>query len=422
LNNLLEFDVFRQVGIRLNPFDADSDDDGMSDGAEVGYDGFADRIAISTIAEAAVQGTNTLRSYFVGQYLGGVDNFGNGGKVVPSIDCDRFEANSLGHTNDVMPSKNQALTIFTTIPQFGTPFAISEGHFKGATILADTRPDLKDTDGDSMWDGFEHAYAYINNILSPGTSNRILDPLECGNPDDDPDADGLSNYEEFLGPDRAASTNLDWTDPTDADSDNDGMPDGWEYFYGLDPSSGSDKYLDPDGDGLVNVGEFNLGSNPRLFDTDADGLPDGQEAVFGTDPQDVDTDNDGLIDGREAWDKDLDGIPDGGFFPNWFAGADHGQRWRHGRADRLGYGWRWHAGWMGGSGLLSDACGPLAFDPNDSSDADDDTTMDDGLSNLQEYLVQDALIRQSPISNSASGGAYSNVVWDYGVGSVQCRL
>ncbi len=410
LNNLFEFEVFRQVGIRLNPFDADSDDDGMSDGAEVGYDGFADRVAISTIAEAAVQGTNSLRSYFVGQYLGGVDNFGNGGKVIASIDCDRFEANSLGHTNDAMPSKNQALTIFQLIPQFSQPFSISAGHFKGSTILADTRPDLKDTDGDSMWDGFEHTYAYINNILNPGTSNRILDPLECGNPSDDPDADGLSNYEEFLGPDRAATTNLDWTNPTDADSDDDGMPDGWEYFYGLNPNSPADRYLDPDGDGLVNLGEFNLGSNPGLADTDADGLPDGQEAVFGTDPQDVDTDNDGLLDGREAWDKDLDGIADGGFFPNWFAGADmDNDGYTDGPTD-----WDTDGDGMPDGWEVIDSFGrlrPVALDPSDASDADDDND-GDGLSNLQEYLVQDALYGNHP-SEFASGGAYSNVIWDY---------
>ena len=410
LNNLFEFEVFRQVGIRLNSFDPDSDDDGMSDGAEVGYDGLVDRVAISTIAEAAVQGTNTLRSYFLGQYLGGVDNFGNGGITVASIDCDRFEANSLGHSNDVMPSKNQALTVFKTIPQFGAPYAVSVGHFKGSVILGDTRPDVQDTDGDSLWDGFEYAYGYINNILNPGTSNRIMDPLECNDPNADPDADGLSNYEEFLGPDRAATTNLDWTDPTDADSDNDGMPDGWEYFYGLNPSSGADKYQDLDGDGLVNLGEFNLGSNPRLYDTDGDGLPDGQEAIFGTDPQDVDTDNDGLIDGREAWDKNLDGMADGGFFPNWYPGAD---------MDNDGYvdgptDWDTDGDGMPDGWEVFDSFGrlrPVALDPNDASDADEDYD-GDGLSNLQEYLVQDALFGNHP-SEFSSNPAYLSVIWDY---------
>jgi hypothetical protein len=410
LNNLFEYEVFRQVGIRLNSFDADSDDDGMSDGAEVGYDGLVDRVAISTIAEAAVQGTNTLRTYFVGQYLAGVDNFGNGGIAVASIECDRFEANSLGHSNDVMPSKNQALTVFQTIPQFGAPYSISVGHFKGSVILGDTRPDVKDTDGDGMWDGFEHTFAYINNILNPGTSNRIMDPLECNDPNADPDADGLSNYEEFLGADRAATTNLDWTDPTKADSDGDGMPDGWEYFYGLDPRNAGDKYQDPDGDGLVNLGEFNLGSNPRLADTDADGLQDGQEALFGTDPQDVDTDNDGLLDGREAWDKDLDGIADGGFFPNWYPGAD---------MDNDGYvdgptDWDTDGDGMPDGWEVLDSFGrlrPVALDPNDASDADDDND-GDGLSNLQEYLVQDALFGNPP-TDFATGGAYSNVIWDY---------
>jgi hypothetical protein len=411
LNNRLEFDVFLQSGIRLSAFDADTDDDGMSDGDEVGYDGLADRFALSTIAEQAVEGTNILHSYFVGQYLAGIDNFGTTGKVVAAIECDRFEATSLGHSNDAMPSKNQALTVFQGIPKFVTPFNISAGHFKGSLIVADTRPDLKDTDGDTLWDGFEHQFSYINVIIAPGTSNRILDPIECGGADEDPDADGLSNYEEFLGPDRAATTNLDWSDPTDTDSDDDGMPDGWEYTYGFDPNSNADRYLDPDGDGLVNLGEFYAGSNPQLYDTDADGLPDGQEVVFGSDPQDIDTDNDGLLDGREVWDRDLDGTPDGGFFPNWYTGADmDNDGFVDGPTD-----WDTDGDGMPDGWEVLDSFGRIrstALDPNDASDADDDPD-GDGLSNLQEYLVQDALYGNPP-TDFNTNGLYGSVVWDYG--------
>jgi len=40
------------------------------------------------------------------------------------------------------------------------------------------------------------------------------------------------------------------------DSDKDGMPDTWEYFYGLDPYSSSDQNEDNDSDGYTNVEEY----------------------------------------------------------------------------------------------------------------------------------------------------------------------
>jgi hypothetical protein len=57
-------------------------------------------------------------------------------------------------------------------------------------------------------------------------------------------------------------------DADDLDSDNDGMPDGWETKNGLDPGdptgeNGPDG--DPDQDGIRNLDEYELGSDPRLI-------------------------------------------------------------------------------------------------------------------------------------------------------------
>ena len=66
------------------------------------------------------------------------------------------------------------------------------------------------------------------------------------------------------------------------DSDGDGMPDWWEDFYGLEAHDALDADADPDGDGLVNLREFEFGTDPHDPDTDKDGLPDLWEYVNGT--------------------------------------------------------------------------------------------------------------------------------------------
>jgi uncharacterized repeat protein (TIGR01451 family) len=69
------------------------------------------------------------------------------------------------------------------------------------------------------------------------------------------------------GPDRVST--LAWTDlagPAGAnlnDSDLDGMHDGWESAYNLDPNDSSDSSLDPDLDGANNLAEYQAGTNPR---------------------------------------------------------------------------------------------------------------------------------------------------------------
>ena len=65
---------------------------------------------------------------------------------------------------------------------------------------------------------------------------------------------------------------------------------------------------DFDSDGLSDLDESDLGTDPQLADTDGDGLDDGLEADTGTDPLDPDTDGDGLEDGVE--DADADGVVD----------------------------------------------------------------------------------------------------------------
>src|SRR3954453_23498298 len=54
-----------------------------------------------------------------------------------------------------------------------------------------------------------------------------------------------------------------------------------------------------DHDGLKNLKEFKLGTNPKKADTDKDGLKDGDELASGHDPRNADSDGDGIKDGAE---------------------------------------------------------------------------------------------------------------------------
>jgi hypothetical protein len=92
----------------------------------------------------------------------------------------------------------------------------------------------------------------------------------------DGDADGLTDYEEWvLG-----------TNPELADTDTDGLNDGWEVDSGFDPLNlllpvQTD---DLDADGLSVIEESVLQTNPHSADTDCDGIEDLLEIQNDTDP------------------------------------------------------------------------------------------------------------------------------------------
>lgn len=384
LTNLEEFNLVRLFGLRMNIFRFDSDADGAGDGQEVGYDDVTNRFAYSALATNVVQFANHTRVLFVGRFLAGESNFKLGGGIAASVAGDRFVGDaSVGAP--LVPTKEPVTVVFTNILTFPSNLALNVGAPLGTPVFADGVPDQKDTDGDGMWDGFEYAYR----------TNAGLDLIHSIDAGGDPDFDGLPSYFEFLGVDGLANTN-DWINPGKADSDGDFMPDGWEYQHSLNPILSSDAFADADNDGLINLAEYLAGSSPRLKDTDADFLPDYEEVViFNTDPNNKDTDADRLLDGQEVWDRNGDGIQDGGFFPMWNGGDLDSDGLVDGPTD-------WDTdgdGMPDGFEVLNNngAIRPIALDPYNPTDGDEDAD-GDGLSNLEEYRVRDALAGNHPSS------------------------
>mgnify|MGYP003320109576 FL=1 len=127
------------------------------------------------------------------------------------------------------------------------------------------------------------AIAVVLLIIGSLFVQSTFDTLFREDPSKDSDNDGLTDVEEKkIG-----------TDPFDSDTDNDGLDDGEEV--------NTEPYTDPlkkdtDNDGLTDVEESEIGTDPNSEDSDNDGLTDVDEIENGTDPLDSDSDGDGLSD------------------------------------------------------------------------------------------------------------------------------
>ncbi|AEI62354.1 cell-cell cohesion protein MtsD [Corallococcus macrosporus] len=118
---------------------------------------------------------------------------------------------------------------------------------------------VADSDGDCLDDGFEHrredqGFKAANDLDARGCNPAS--PLTPNCVCRDTDGDGLSQFaEDYL----RTRTGI-------VDSDGDGVPDGLESRWGLDPLENSVAGLDTDGDGIPDYQELRAGSDPTRRD------------------------------------------------------------------------------------------------------------------------------------------------------------
>lgn len=235
--------------------------------------------------------------------------------------------------------------------------------------VAGTKPDVADSDGDSLSDKVE-------------AQNGL-------NPRDATDAAADVDFDGYLSRSMTSAQELNSTPvtkPLDPDTDGDLMPDGWELYYGLPPTSAQNAVLaadpktgptdDKEPDGLKNYQEFLLGTNPNVADSDGDCMQDNEEVGYGLNPAsaadgETDMDGDGMSNKLECTynkaginipDSDNDGMKDGFEYT-------YGFPYKNAATDAVNNG----AICSGGLSTLNNGTGP-------ANDRDCD-----GLTNLQEH-------------------------------------
>jgi hypothetical protein len=137
--------------------------------------------------------------------------------------------------------------------------------------------DPADALGDLDSDGIPSGIEYELN-LNPALLDTDGDAIADG--DEDSDRDELSNFSEVA---------VHTSNPKRWDTDSDGTPDGWEVAFQLNPTDGvgvNGATGDPDADNLSNFEEWLNGTAPDNPDTDGDGTNDGAENTQGSNPND----------------------------------------------------------------------------------------------------------------------------------------
>ncbi len=265
----LETDEYKQYlpdlapPVTTNPSEADSDFDGMSDGFEVYFSDECEYLKTLSIY-------NKLRT----------------AKIKYNYSLDPLDPSD-AHLDMDVRATDESLMGFTD-----DEFQMAEDGLNNIQEFQNgTNPTAWDTDGDTYYD------AKTGRFHPMSDSDELYPRNFTYAPNVDWNNDGITDFT---------------TCPYKKDTDSDFMEDGWEEFFGLTPVNASDRFLDLDGDGLQNFQEFAypnitivwFKTDPSDPDTDDDGMPDGWEAKANSRPikkilnADLEEDRaDGLLDG-----------------------------------------------------------------------------------------------------------------------------
>jgi outer membrane protein OmpA-like peptidoglycan-associated protein len=325
-----------------DPDDADSDDDGATDDAEVG-DGRSDPLVCDTDGDGLPDGLergndapSADTDLAVGCFAADADpgtvtrpdlaDTDGGGLADGAEDRDGDGAQGTWETDPLDPADD------VDSDGDGIPDALDDRAGGGADedsdgdSIDDAVEGLVDTDGDGTPDFADE------DSDGDGIDDAIEGAVDTdgdGVPDfrdDDSDGDGIPDAVEGV-----EDTDGDGVrDSLDPDSDGDGIPDLIEGAGDTD-GDGVPDFRDPDsdGDGVpddLEGAEDSDGDGVPDFqdeDSDDDGVPDGEEGLYdegelvdsdgdgNPDLTDTDSDNDGIPDGEEGdGDEDCDGVPD----------------------------------------------------------------------------------------------------------------
>jgi hypothetical protein len=308
--------------IPTDPFDPDTDDDGLLDSAEVFGSNNTNPLNADTDGDGLCDG-GTGTPYMMDWFNGDTTVLVNPlckSCAAPGLDDCGLASARTGSLSGIGDHPNRL--------GFGED---QDGN--GAWDGGETDPNQYDTDGDAVADGIERlSFSTSRDYMIPPKdllgreilvtypeANNLKDPCDCLDPlNADSDGDGLSDgYEDanhdgnfdFLPSDfdifeSSVETSLpdpEETNPCVQDSDRDDLTDWEERFQRQPLLVNPPAPVDNDGDGLIDEDPLDG------IDNDGDGF-DGEDPLDGpyeltfnpTNPLDWDTDNDWLSDGQEV--------------------------------------------------------------------------------------------------------------------------
>ena len=283
---------------------ADTDDDGMSDGWEIA-NGFNPLNEADAALDADEDGYSNLREYRDGTDPNDATSYKIGAINKQSVFTFEDEMTLTGAIQ--YPGSNGNFVV-TDSDAFNSGFSI------GSEDIADNQWvalswDIVAEDGvlnfdvktstEAGWDYFVVFVDFTAVYVDSGENDwqNVSIPLSAG------PRNIIFYYEKdssvSVGDDMAWVDNVTYTGLS-FDADGDGMVDAWEEAYGLDMNDPADAALDADEDGLTNLEEYNLDTDPTVVDTDGDTISDFDEVDGGvTNPLSADTDGDMIPDNVE---------------------------------------------------------------------------------------------------------------------------